>query len=345
MTDMTLYAPPIIFDRNAHRVPFLVRVADLMWCGAGLSCFQALPSRDGVIIPTAVYTVTLPLIHSVGLFDPGHEAIGEDFHHLLKCYFGTHGRLAIESIPSPASQCNVMSSLSGVRGWIYSHHARYVQALRHMWGCLDTGYAVQQWRKLGTKRKGTITRTRKMSHTELELRLSQYQQHGDQGVKLTLRNAVLFTRIFEAHFLPIHLFLVIICSGVYSSIPHPQVQCRILTMSFDFTAILRGLSYMIMIGYFAICYERYHRVCVQARAAEMKRAGLFEELKGDFTFRDRLNPVNYLDYVIFPVAGTMYGSVALLHAAFAHFWTDRLNYKVSAKPTRVVASLLDAREV
>jgi hypothetical protein len=35
--ERTIYVPPIIFDRNAHLVPRLVRVADLLWAGAGLS--------------------------------------------------------------------------------------------------------------------------------------------------------------------------------------------------------------------------------------------------------------------------------------------------------------------
>ena len=77
-TDMTLYMPPIIFDRNAHMVPMLVRSADLMWCGAGLSCYQKKPSRADIGIPTSVYTLPLPLVSLARGWDTGPDAIGED---------------------------------------------------------------------------------------------------------------------------------------------------------------------------------------------------------------------------------------------------------------------------
>jgi len=35
--ERSFYASPIIFDRNAHEVPVLVRCADLLWAFAGLS--------------------------------------------------------------------------------------------------------------------------------------------------------------------------------------------------------------------------------------------------------------------------------------------------------------------
>lgn len=107
----------------------------------------------------------------------------------------------------------------------------------------------------------------------------------------------------------------------------------------DITAVLRGASYVIMVAYFAIFYERYHRVCVEARESEMKRAGLYDHMTDNFSHRKPSRPVTCLDYLLFPVAGTIFGSVPLVHAAFAHFWTDRLAYKVSEKPIRLVAGV------
>jgi hypothetical protein len=40
-----------------------------------------------------------------------------------------------------------------------------------------------------------------------------------------------------------------------------------------------------------------------------------------------------LERVLLPTAGTVFGTVPTLHAVFAHFWTDRLVYRVSKKPT------------
>ena len=331
-----MYMPPIVFDRNANQVPLLVRVADLMWCGAGLSCWQQNPGRSGVAIPTAVYTVTLPLVRLVSGWDTGPGAIGEDMHMMLKCYFATNGKLAVESIASPASQCNISSSKSGLRGWISSHNARYTQGLRHMWGCLDTGFAISQWSKLGGKVNPQPLRQRKLSHTELELKLSQYQLHGDSGVKMTMRNLVLFIRVFEAHFLPVHLLLIVAYSALYTNFERPLVHCRLLSIVLDLTAILRAGSFIIMVAYFYFFYERYHRVCVEAREHDMRRAGLYDNFSENFAHRKPHNPVTWLDYLLFPIAGTIFGSVPLVHAAFAHFWTDRLTYQVSEKPVRPV---------
>jgi hypothetical protein len=331
---MTMYMPPIIFDRNAHLVPIMVRVADLMWCGAGLSCFQSKPGRSGIAFPTAVYTITLPLVHLVEGWDTDAGAVGEDMHMMLKCYFATNGKLAFESIPSPASQCNISSSKSGIRGWLDSHRARYSQGLRHMWGCLDAGYTIDRWSKLGSKPPPSLHSHKLSRHSELELKLSHYQVHGDQGYKLTWRNVMLLTRVFEAHFLPIHLLVVMVFSTVYTNLAAPLVHCRFLTMFLDFTAALRALSFIIMLFYFFVFYEDYHHVCVEAREAEMRRVGLYEEMEDNFSKRRPGEPRTWLDYLLFPVAGSLFGSAPLLHAALAHFWSDRLDYKVSVKPTR-----------
>lgn len=44
-----------------------------------------------------------------------------------------------------------------------------------------------------------------------------------------------------------------------------------------------------------------------------------------------------LERVCFPIAGTVFGAVPTLHAVFAHFWTDRLVYRVSKKPDFLTA--------
>ena len=91
-----------------------------------------------------------------------------------------------------------------------------------------------------------------------------------------------------------------------------------------------------MLFYFFVFYEGYHKACVQARESEMKRVGLYEEMEDNFSKRTKSNPLTWLDYLVFPIAGIIFGSVPLLHAAFAHFFSDRLDYKVSAKPIRLL---------
>src|ERR1700694_631464 len=69
----TLYSAPIIFDRNAHLVPAIVRVADVLWCAAGLS---GLYNTSSIRPPTSVYSIPLELADRVGGWDAGPEAIG-----------------------------------------------------------------------------------------------------------------------------------------------------------------------------------------------------------------------------------------------------------------------------
>jgi hypothetical protein len=355
---MTLYMPPIIFDRNAHKVPQLVRIADLMWSGAGLSCFTSKPTPRTVAIPTAVYTVPLPLVCLARGWDTGSEAIGEDMHMMLKCYFATNGRMKIRPVASPASQCNVTTGRAGIRGWFADHSARYAQGLRHMWGCLDTGYALRQWCQISpdnqiVEEHSPVSESSSSSvscepdmprHVEICLRLSQHALHGPKPRRFTWRNLVLFSRLFEAHFLPIHLFLVLLASALYSALPYPITSSPLLEGTMALTAYLRAAGFAFMTMYFVVFYEGYHRACIEARASEMKKAGLYEELEDEFSYRRRTSIVTWTDYVLFPVAGTIFGSVPLLQAIVSHFWTEKLVYLVSAKPVKAVAKAALANE-
>lgn len=160
----TLYSAPIIFDRNAHSVPAIVRVADILWCAAGLS---GLYSGSTVAPPTSVYSLTLELIDRVGGWDCGSEAIGEDLHMYLKCFFALNGNLTSRTVLSPVSQSNVTGGgKEGVYGIYMDMTARYKQALRHMWGALDTGYALRKLAECWRERKHT-TRTFRPLHRSL----------------------------------------------------------------------------------------------------------------------------------------------------------------------------------
>ncbi|KAF3911848.1 hypothetical protein AA313_de0208685 [Arthrobotrys entomopaga] len=333
---MTLYMPPIIFDRNAHQVPRFVRVADLMWCGAGLSCFQTDPRIDTIAIPTSVYTLTLPVVDLVKGWDTGPEAIGEDMHMMLKSYFLMNGKLNIECVASPASHCNVASSKKGFWGWLDGLQARYQQALRHMWGCLDTGFAIKQWSQLGSSQRVNNLCYDSQANISLGAKFSFFRVQIEDGNRLTLRNIDLLTRIFEAHFLPAHLFIILITSSIYTAINPPSAISYWMQLSLNVMSYQRTLGFLTMLCYFFFCYERYHKICVDIRTAELKKSGLYRDLEDQISRRDPWKPLTWLDYLIFPVAGLIYGGLPLLHAAFSHFWSVDLNYKVSAKPKRLL---------
>jgi len=150
----TLYSAPIIFDRNAHNVPAIVRVADVLWSAAGMS---GLYKGSSIAPPTSVYSLPLELVDRVGGWDCDSEAIGEDLHMYLKCFFALNGNLTTRTVLSPVSQTNVTGGGrgKGLFGIVTDMRARYKQAIRHMWGALDTGYAIRKTAELWQERKHT----------------------------------------------------------------------------------------------------------------------------------------------------------------------------------------------
>lgn len=70
-----------------------------------------------VKLPCSAYTVSMDLAVSVNFWDAGEEAIGEDLHMYLKCFFATRGHVIVKSIFSPASQCNIEGEGKGLVGW------------------------------------------------------------------------------------------------------------------------------------------------------------------------------------------------------------------------------------
>jgi hypothetical protein len=288
-----LYACPIVFDRNAHEVPTVVRVADILWGAAGLSGY--LPWAT-IHIPTSVYSLPLSLAEDVGGWDGDPTAIGEDMHMLVKTYFNSSGSLLTIPIYSPASQCNVSSSHPpGWKHTFYTLRARYRQALRHMWGSLDTGYAV---------RRIFTTKWFRISHVSLAHLL------------------------WEAHMLPTHFIVLLLASSIYTFCTPAHAIPPVLLHTFTLTTTLRNASFIVMQLAFSL-YSTYHSICVSARAKDMQDAGIFEL----FAWRGPwYAPRHLAERIVFPVVGVVYSAIPALEAQVRHFITDRLVYKVSFKP-------------
>lgn len=297
--DRSFYCCPIIFDRNSHQTPVLVRCADLIWGFAGMSTMSGPP----ISIPTSVYSLPLPLAERVGGWDSDLTAIGEDMHMLLKCYFETAGNVVTQVVHVPASQCNV-SVATGV-GWRRSMnicYARYRQALRHMWGTLDSGFAVR----------------RTMSYFRFRRRC----------LFLRPRHFALLHLLWQAHFLPSHLAILTIFATVYELCTSPADLNLHMAWTLRFTGFLRTASFIWM----NICltlYERWYQLCVNSRRRDMTAASLADT---GFSPRTWWRPKHLAERVFFPVAGTIFGAIPTVHAVFAHFFTDRLVYRVTKKP-------------
>ena len=150
----TMFVPPIIFDRNGHDIPVFTRLVDIFWACAGIGCI--FPSSS-VKVPTSAYSVSLELAKFCNFWDAGPESIGEDMHFYVKGMFETKGHINPITIYSPASQCHVVGppANGAVANYISDMRARWTQALRHMWGSLDFGYA---WGRLLTGQFGPSVR-------------------------------------------------------------------------------------------------------------------------------------------------------------------------------------------
>jgi hypothetical protein len=102
--------------------------------------------ESSIKIPCSAYSLSMHLAVSVDFWDTDEGSMGEDMHMYLKCFFATRGQLIVKSIFSPASQCNVESGSYryNIANYVSGLSARYVQAVRHIWGTLDFSYALEK---------------------------------------------------------------------------------------------------------------------------------------------------------------------------------------------------------
>ncbi|GJN73168.1 hypothetical protein PLICBS_007244 [Purpureocillium lilacinum] len=348
----TLYAAPIIFDRNAHSVPAIVRVADILWGAAGMS---GLYRGSAVAPPTSVYSLPLELVDRVGGWDCDAEAIGEDLHMYLKCFFALNGNLTCRTVLSPVSQTNVTGGgKGGIRGTIVDMRARYKQAIRHMWGALDTGFAMRQVVDMWQERKHTCRAFRPLHQTQgdgpscytpeaqFDGGSERFQEDAFSDVsqgslkELHWENIFyLFHRLFEAHFLPVHMTIVVLASALYVWATDGTDDLEQLGWIFSLCTVLRTMGFM-EIACYMFLYESFHRTCVTTRERDMTAAKLADGM----CFSHRSMKKNFMDYVLVPLVAPLYGAIPCAQAEICHFWTVELVYTVSKKVTRQRATPL-----
>jgi Glycosyl transferase family group 2 len=313
----SFYSCPIIFDRNANETPTMVRCADLMWAFAGLSTMHP----DAVLaIPTSVYSVPLVLAEKVGGWDGDATAIGEDMHMLLKCYFETGGAVQSRVVYSAASQCNISGNpiLTGWRRTFDISRARYRQALRHMWGSLDTGYAI--------RKSFAGVQNFHFASSRRQQRFSSFFRK---------KQLALTHLLWEAHFLPAHLTIILLFSVAYpTTVPESAIHPT-LAWAFWFTGLLRTITFLWMNVCISL-YDRWYTLSLNARMRNMEIAGLLDTGSSPRAWWHRRH---LLERICFPVAGTLFGSIPGVQAVVSHFWTDRLVYRVSKKPIFAASSI------
>ncbi|KAF9894775.1 hypothetical protein FE257_004396 [Aspergillus nanangensis] len=297
-SNRTFYSCPTVFDRNSRETPVLVGLADLSWANGSISTMY-----PGGSIPTviAVYSLPLTLVTRVSGWDTGATAIGEDIHMLLKCYLQTEGEMVYRTVYAPSSQCNVSSDSH--RWWRLSVcRARYQQALRHQWGALDVGFVIRHFARSLVLRRNW--------------RLVQW------------RSLVLCHWIYVAHVMVDHVFVVqgfsIWCRFFASGAVSPALAStfwlmdRLLLASF----VLSVVS--------TLLWRPWYRLCLEVRRGDMRRAGISNV---GFAALSKWTKDRILIILCKPVSAVLYTLIPHFQAVVSHLWTERLDYRVSKKPS------------
>lgn len=299
-----LFAPTLVFDRNANQVPFVVRMADMCWTIGLMANFQ-LPVK----LPCSVYTVTMLLAQSVDFWDAGPEAIGEDVHMALKCWTHTKMTLQLTPIYIPASCSNVQADT-----WLGSVNARFQQSLRHLWGSLDFGYTAARLITEGCWRESF---GRSMLVTYL---------------------------LFEIFFQPYFGFFHLTGQFLYTS-----STTGIGSVVIEFTTYIR-LALVPFAAVVLFAYERYHYLACIYRVSILETVSRhrlsqdnlsrlesgeteqvhMEDFKTQVAFRAWYR---VFDWVGFLFALVVYYMITGINAMMRQLFTNKLDYKVSLKPT------------
>ncbi|KAJ3193266.1 hypothetical protein HK101_005129 [Irineochytrium annulatum] len=360
---LCMFAPCTVFDRNAKDVPTIVRLTDTMW---SIGVMSNLYPSSLVAFPCSAYSISMELAASVGFWDVGPEALGEDMHMYLKCFFATEGRVRMRPIYSPASCCNIEGE-----GFFGGMRARYSQAKRHLWGCLDTGFALRRAITgiLAPGLAGPLVRTRD----------PKGKKKGDENAasiqfSITLILA-LFHRLTEAHIVVGHLFLLMFMGSMliptgptpsslavsyWESVTNDGVHPFII-WAIEFCGWLR-FSTIFPLLMTIVNYEMYHQwVGVErwrlsglgakqpplpslkkeesildiesGQLMSVEPAGRYVQPLGR---RSQLSSPrtkwNLLDWTCLPLCGLFFQAIPQVHAQITQLWTDRLDYVVAMKP-------------
>lgn len=156
--------------------------------------------------------------------------------------------------------------------------------------------------------------------------------------------AMLTHRLFEAHFLTVHLFILLLASEMYKLFTVIEEVPLLLYQSIEIAWKIRAGAFVCMLCAFYF-YESYHSVCVQARQDEMRCAGLYERLRENFGKPAKRDIMHWIQYLMFPIPGIVIVTLPSIIAQLSHFGTERLDYLVSLKPINAGADSLKLGDV
>lgn len=150
----------------------------------------------------------------------------------------------------------------------------------------------------------------------------------------------LFHRLFEAHFLPVQMTILVISSTLYAWVTADAADEHGVAWIFKVCNVLRTLGFM-EVALYLFMYENFHKICIATREKEMNDAGLAKGMN----FSHRAVKKNFIDYIMVPLVAPLYGAIPCAQAQICHFWTLDLVYTVSKKVTRQRAKSMSIEEM
>lgn len=138
--------------------------------------------------------------------------------------------------------------------------------------------------------------------------------------------------------LPVHLIILGLNSTIYKSTTSVEDLALELEWEFRLCGYLRAVGLLGMCCVLAL-YKQYREVSVRLRERDTTRSGMTMEVQLPSLSQ------HFLDVIVFPVAGTIFGSIPAIHAQIRQLWSVELAYTVSFKPDFQASSLKERKEV
>jgi hypothetical protein len=145
-----VYQPIQIFTRNNLDVPVFTRVYDILHSFAHMS--NVWSSCFDLTYPLSNYTLSYNLAKRIGFWDTCADAIGEDFHTMMKALWKTSMEVKGRPIYVPFNQVNICTG----NGYCADVKARFWQAERHAKGVADVAYCTKMLLTTSFRAKGLL---------------------------------------------------------------------------------------------------------------------------------------------------------------------------------------------
>lgn len=238
-------------------------------------------------------------------------------HMYLKCFFATQGRLKVNPIFSPASQCNIQGDTT-----FKSINDRFTQARRHMWAGLDWGYSIRRT-IFGIFAPGFDSINRN------ELKNISLVPLVESNAKLISLTPILMYRMFEAHILMGQAIFLILSSIIYQA---PSTHLYVLS-AYRFGKVVSTIAFLVSLTniYF---YEKYHKhVSIDRWQQSQETKHLIHKLgkRPNLVYTRKWYQLS--DWALVPVSGILFLALPQLYAHACQIFTDQLEYQVAAKPS------------